>query len=112
MIIKDIKGGKLRLTKTKLTEISGEAIKGWRWYLLLSTLKSAKNHEYMSIFCAKNHEDMSIFSLPKHRTWNYPGIARLYVENNRIGCRTFDKVTFDKILKAAGCYKKFRKGKR
>jgi hypothetical protein len=98
MIIKDIKGGKLSLTKTKLTEISGEAIKGWRWYLLLSTLKSAKNHE-----------DMSIFPL---FAWDYPGVARLYVENNRIGCRTFDKVTFDKILKAAGCYKKFRKGKR
>ena len=41
MIITDAKGGKLKLTRTTLTELTGEAMPGDKWTLRLSELTRA-----------------------------------------------------------------------
>jgi len=92
MIIRDVKGGKLRLTKTTLTELTGEAIDGDKWTLNLSEL---------------NREGTlnGSIELWLHRTsptyGKVPGVCRADAAKRRIGCRSFTIRTFGHIIRAA-----------
>lgn len=87
-IITDINGGTLKLSKTRLTEVTGSAVPGILWYLPLETLAKAKSLEWLSIFT-------------KWGTGKVRGAANFEPSINRIGCRSFDDATFKKIMKAA-----------
>jgi hypothetical protein len=85
-IIKDIKGGTLRLTRTALTERTGESGKGTLWRLPLLSLKTAVAEDWLTIYSVEGDAE---------------GIAEFIPSANRIGCRYFTKTTFKKIMKAA-----------
>jgi len=84
MIIKDNVGGKLELSKTSLTELTGEAINGYLWYINLRTLAKTPDGEHAVIHRGK-----------------WKGAAKVDRYSNRIGCRYFDAATFNKIMRAA-----------
>ena len=90
MIIKDTKGKKLRLLKkaATLTEVTGEAVKGIKWYLNLRQLNTAEPGQYLIITQFDN-------------AYSYIGVARFYPEIRTLGCRKFTKKTFALILKVA-----------
>jgi len=50
-IIKDIRGGTLRLSKTRLTEITGCVHSYEQWFLTLKNLKSTVEHFGKTGFC-------------------------------------------------------------
>jgi hypothetical protein len=95
-IIKDVKGGKLRLSKKRLTEVTG--FNTQPFYLKLADLSFSlsairiyavnKSFQYLG----KAHENPSEFSC----------VATIFPDTYEIGCRTFSKRTFNKILRAAG----------
>jgi hypothetical protein len=88
MIIKDIDGGELELTKTRLTEISGGTSEPFKYYLLLKNLKPTS--VTIRLTYKKNPDG--------YRT-PYPAqVHRIFC---RIGCRTFSPTTFNQIMKAA-----------
>ena len=88
MIITDLNGGTLELSKTKLTEVTGESVPGTLWFLPLKSLLEPV-HEW----------GLKIFS----RTEDGPawGWAGFEAGRPRIGCRAFDAATFKKIMAAA-----------
>ncbi len=88
-IIKDIKGGRLRLSKTRLTELTGETTLGIKWYLPLKTLKR------------RLLEGRTEVGLGMHTASGIYGCALLDLSRNKIGCRYFTKRTMAKIIKAA-----------
>ena len=91
MIITDLNGGTLELSKTKLTEVTGESTPGTLWFLPLKSLLKPVNHWGL----------LKIFSRMEDGVLD-DGWA-LYEDPslNRIGCRQFDAATFKKIMAAA-----------
>ena len=90
MIITDLNGGTLELSKTKLTEVTGESVPGTLWFLPLKSLLKPINKWGLKIFSR-----MEDGVLDK-------GWARYEDPSlNRIGCRQFDAATFKKIMAAA-----------
>jgi hypothetical protein len=87
VIIKDITGGKLKLTKAALVEVTGESIPGVKWRLTLKLLVGAENGKELRITRREGNSRMH-------------GCARYFPQLRRIGCRTFDRKTFALILKA------------
>ena len=92
MIIKCSKGGKLELSKTKLTELTGFRVEPY--YVLLKDLRK-KN---FLVRCVRN-EYKIYYSLEE-------------TGPNSIGCRHFSPATFAKILKAAGIKEKRKPAKK
>ena len=90
MIITDVRGGKLELSKTRLTEVAGGAIPEMLWYLPLKTLARAGDYQELRILSTRSHDGNHLH-----------GYAKLELSSNRIGCRYFDDATFKKIMKAA-----------
>lgn len=84
-IIKDVKGGTLRLTSTSLVERTGESMPPCKWRLALSSLSDAMDGE----------------ELPIYRL-GCVGHATFRPNKRTIGCRTFDVKNWKKIMKAAG----------
>lgn len=93
-IVKDLKGGTLRLTRTKLVELTGQT--GFsKWTLELSELKSPRlvngclwvDIHRPCVFDGANDIVTCVMCAPK---------------NHKIGCRTFSARTFNKIMRAAG----------
>jgi len=93
-IIKDIRGGTLRLSKTRLTEITGCVHSYEQWFLTLKNLKSTVEHFGKTWF-------VYIQLLPGARQVSRTGNVAYNLDECSIGCRTFTKTTFRKILKAA-----------
>jgi hypothetical protein len=91
-IISDVIGGTLKLSATRLTELTGEQVEGMHWYLPLSTLAKATKSRAI-------RKDLKIFS--KSYTPKLVGYAAFMPDVLRIGCRYFDEKTFNKIMKAA-----------
>jgi hypothetical protein len=92
MIITDVKGGKLRLTSTSLTELTGEVLPGDRWTLNLSELtrKGATNRV------------TELFLHRVDRTYGtVTGACTADASHLRIGCRAFTTRTFARIMRAA-----------
>jgi len=88
MIITDLNGGTLELSKTKLTEVTGESVPGTLWFLPLKSLLKPVGIDGLEIF---THTEL--YGLDN-------GWAR-FEAGHRIGCRTFDAATFKKIMAAA-----------
>jgi hypothetical protein len=88
MIIKDINGEKLALTKTTLTEVTGECVDGNKWALKLRDLK----------------EGGFVVRGVLYRTDDLYGDVIGHIsydpQGRRIGCRTFSKKVFAAIRKA------------
>ena len=92
-IIRDINGGRLRLTKTTLTEIDGFNYGPFR--LRLNILKGRATG-------GRIHATAAALNNPKTVTKpsTYAYITINYIQRT-IGCRTFGKRTFAQILKTA-----------
>jgi hypothetical protein len=89
MIIKDINGEKLALTKTTLTEVTGEVMPNYKWALKLRDLKKA----FPVI-------ERDVLYRTDEAYGDIVGDITYDPQNRRIGCRTFGKKVFAKILKA------------
>jgi hypothetical protein len=89
VIIKDVNGGTLRLSKTRLTEVTGQTAH-LRYFLLLKDLRAS--------------EEPLLNTTEHHTGKNYqPWIdAKIKPENFSIGCRTFSEKVFKQIMRAAG----------
>lgn len=91
-IIKDIKGGKLRLSKLRLTELTGYC--HGPYFLLLKDLKEkVVLNKTLTITGVKKDFDKQTYF-----------VYNLNVDpaSFQIGCRIFSKQVFAQILKAAG----------
>jgi hypothetical protein len=84
MIIKDVNGGKLQLSKDRLEEVSGELYPPIKYHVLLKDVNRAKNRIKLRRVGSKG---FTVAFVPQGFT---------------IGCREFSPATFAKILKAAG----------
>jgi hypothetical protein len=91
VIIKDIYGGELNLTKTRLTEVSGGSTGTAKYYLKLSSLPLRKNGE------------ITIRLTSGENPYEYNDRCNVSMDSEElsIGCREFDTDTFNQILKAA-----------
>jgi hypothetical protein len=91
MIITDVRGGKLKLTSTSLTELTGESMPGDKWTLNLIEL-------------AKVETD-GTDEMPLHRVdrtyGSVTGACTADAAYLRIGCRVFTIRTFGRIMRAA-----------
>jgi hypothetical protein len=93
-IITDKKGGQLLLTDRSLIEVTGGAISYDLWTLYFEDLRSTKAGLPCYIFgMYRSHEP--------HTTKTSMGYATYDPAKRRIGCRWFNKCTFNKIMKAA-----------
>jgi hypothetical protein len=93
-IITDKEGGKLLLTDKFLTEVTGGARYSDLWTLYFEDLRRTKDGLNCPIF--------NMYRSREPRTAKTSlGWASYYPANYRIGCRRFDKRTFNKIMKAA-----------
>ena len=116
MIVRDINGEKLRLTNVRLTEIVGEAIPEQPWYALLAdialsadkgrSLITIRMHEKFVVTDAHRHSALAIFDYDawansKKRRGLRLGFGYDGYYSYRIGCRHFDKQTFDFIVAVA-----------
>jgi hypothetical protein len=91
MIITDVNGGKLSLTKTKLREVTGSRVQGKNWSLKLKSLKGWS--------LKLNGDQVPLYRYDKK--WGHRGVFATYIPSRRkIGCRTFDKKNFALIKKA------------
>ena len=114
MIVRDINGEKLRLTNVRLTEIVGATEPPW--YALLADIAAAADkgcsaitvrlHEKFVVTDAHRHSALAIFDYDawanskKRRGLRFSfGYDGYY--SYRIGCRHFDKQTFDFIVAVA-----------
>ena len=99
--ITDTAGGTLRLTTTKLVELTGEVIPGNKWYLNLRSLLEPETkysfNDYVKL----------------HRVGGgTTGWAVLIPSVCRIGCRYFTAKDFALIMKAARATKGAKKKKK
>lgn len=122
MIVRDINGEKLRLTNVRLTEIVGALIPEHPWYASLADIASAADkgsvriavrlHEKFVVTDAhrrdadKAHDpagsfDYDAWASHKKRRGVYTSFGYDNYCLYRIGCRRFDKKTFDFIVAVA-----------
>ena len=125
MIVRDINGEKLRLTNVRLTEVVGAIRPEQPWYALLADIASAADngcsditvrlHEKFVITDAHRRDaDALVAQHPISRGFDYYawasnnkryGVYTCFGYDNyclyRIGCRRFDKKTFDFIVAVA-----------
>jgi hypothetical protein len=87
MIITDVNGGKLSLTKTRLREVTGEAVPGNTWSVNLVDLKAA-------------FQDQPVLYRTDEMWGDLRGHITYSPKERVIGCRTFDAENFAVILKA------------
>ena len=91
MIITDIRGGKLRLTSTTLTELTGERMPGDKWTLDLIELTNVRTD---------GTDEMTLHRID--RTYGtVTGACTADALHTRIGCRVFTIRTFARIMRAA-----------
>ena len=115
MIIRNINGEKLRLTNVRLTEIVGANRPEQPWYALLADIASAADKGCSAItvrlhekFVLTGSDDDAWFNMMK-RSGRRAGFGqdygccsiRGYDYLYRIGCRRFDKKTFEFIVAVA-----------
>ena len=115
MIVRDTHGEKLRLTNVRLTEIVGATEPEQPWYALLADIASAAD-KGRSLITIWMHEKFVVTDA--HRRSTHAGFDYDAWANNkkrrglrfsfgfdgyyhRIGCRRFDKKTFDFIVAVA-----------
>jgi hypothetical protein len=89
MIIKDTNDDKLKLTKTTLTEVTGERVEGDKWGVKLRDLKKEFPHLERGVLY---RTDAVYGEVTGHMTYD--------PENYRIGCRRFSAKVFATIQKA------------
>ena len=87
MIIKDVIGGKLRLTKDRLEEVTGGMYTSVKYYALFKNIKKAVR---------------AVRIVSSDPTVGKGFNVHFSAKQFEIGCRTFSPATFAKILKAAG----------
>jgi len=95
MIIKDVDGYRLSLTKTKLIEVDHRSVNPYHAFL----------SDILKSYVAGCVTDLRIHGKDADGSWwngkiGYP--ASIDPKERRIGCRRFSPETFEKILKAAG----------
>jgi hypothetical protein len=90
MIIKDTRGDKLELSKTRLTQITGGY--SFTCFLRLKNLRAAVNAD----------DDWVLIEFVHPLPGDGPFSCSLNIPKRIIGCCRFSPVTFAKILKAAG----------
>ena len=121
MIVRDINGEKLRLTNVRLTEIVGATRPEQPWYALLADIASAAD-KGCSAITVRLHEkfvvtdahrrganaygpagffDYDAWANSKKRRGLRLGFGYDGYYSYRIGCRHFDKQTFDFIVAVA-----------
>jgi hypothetical protein len=93
MIITDAKGGKLKLTRTTLTELTGEAMPGDKWTLRLSELTRAGATDEGRTALLMHRIDPAYGELT--------GACTASAFHLQIGCRGFTVRTFARIMRAA-----------
>lgn len=86
-IILDKKGGKLRLSKTFLTEVTGCVVPEAKWRVRLTTLKATGDFAYANIVLTGKHTRC--------------GDAFVHYSHRQIGCRYFSDSVYAKIMRAA-----------
>jgi hypothetical protein len=92
MIITDVIGGKLKLTSTTLTELTGEVLPGDKWTLRLTELTRAGATDRVT----------ELFLHRIDRTYGkVTGACTVDALHTRIGCRVFTIRTFARIMRAA-----------
>lgn len=101
MIVECKAGGKLYLSKTKLRELTGEAFKGAKYYMLLADFKKAYEMPEPDISWSVPREVLIHLPKPVSNLNSHPKVD-LDIKKRRIGCRRFTLATFAKILEAAG----------
>lgn len=97
-IIKDLKSGTLKLYKTKLVELTGEAVRGVRWTLDL--------HQINPKFDAS---DLAYGQAVSIVSGSMTGSCRVKPDEYAVGCRPFSKTVFRQIIKAARALRKKEK---
>ena len=115
MIVRDINGEKLRLTNVRLTELVGATIPEHPWYATLADIASAADNGSVSI-AIRLHEKVVLADEPrawinrmkrsgKRGGFGYSGkrggFGYAIYKTYCIGCRRFDKKTFDFIVAVA-----------
>ena len=121
MIVRDINGEKLRLTNVRLTEIVGATRPEQPWYALLADIASAAD-KGCSAITVRLHEKFVVTDAHRGDAHAYGpagsfdydawasnkkrhGVYTCFGYDNyclyRIGCRRFDKKTFDFIVAVA-----------
>jgi len=104
MIIKDINGNKLRLTKKVLTEVTGEAFTGEKWSVKLIDLKNWEENGLLyteqPILFRNPTQDELDFSWILNSEGKTTGWTVYKPRARRIGCRKFDKSTWAILSKA------------
>jgi hypothetical protein len=93
MIIKDVYGKKLSLTKTKLTEIDHESL--YPFYAPLENIRASYRRGRMTRLRIYGKDGSG-------HEWRQGFPTGLHPNSYRIGCREFSPEVFAKILKAAG----------
>ena len=92
MIITDVRGGKLRLTSTSLTELTGEVMPGDKWTLDLPELtKAGATDGYLELRLHRGDRTYGLVT----------GACTADALHTRIGCRVFTIRTFARIMRAA-----------
>ncbi len=120
MIVRDINGEKLRLTNVRLTEIVGATRPEQPWYASLADIASAADrgsvwiairlHEKFVVTDAHRGDadayglagfdyDAWVSNKKRHGVYSSFGYDNYFLY--RIGCRRFDKKTFDFIVAVA-----------
>lgn len=94
MIIKDIHGGTLSLTKTQLIERKGGVGK---YYLNLADLKKGERITVTQV----NDKDFDKTLIPSLGAYHGDATADFCPAPRRIGCRKFSVATYNKIMEAA-----------
>lgn len=101
MIITDLKGGKLRLTKTTLTELTGTAVPGDKWTLDLTELTKDGATSMPVESQSKRCVELFLHRIDRDLHGRVTGACTLDTAHLRIGCRVFTIRTFGRIMRAA-----------
>ena len=106
MIVRDTHGEKLRLTNVRLTELVGANRPEQPWYALLADIASAADRGSVRI-AIRLHEKAVLADEPRawinrmKRSGKRGGFGYATYKTYCIGCRRFDKKTFDFIVAVA-----------
>lgn len=105
-VIKDVNGSKLRLSKNYLTEVEkGADPEAETNALYKAKLSDIVDGEYLGLTSVKDYDDgFEVLPAGSEGFTN----ERTDFSARTIGCREFDKKTFDKILKAVKAAQKVR----